>query len=576
MSAHRRPELDDEVPPLEAVLTWLGGGDWRELAERHERSTHMIAGVVVLFGAVLAWLVATLAVAGTTDWPVVLVVPTTLVFGLLVGAVSRAIASGPRPGRPGVLGRAAIAVAVGLVVGELAAVVAFSGSAGRVLDERAARSADTTPAVSQAAADLDRTREARTALDEGVEQARKHRDEALVVARCEFNPSPACPETHITGIPGAGPETGTAQAYLTNAQRELDNALATRDGQAAALNAEIADREHAVAQAREAAMADADRGLGARWVAMNDVTLAGPGPLLLRALLIAFFALLSLLPLILKLWRGETSEDRGSAARVVRDRAELEADTAIAVKRAEVRAAVENLWAEQQLVRARLAVDAQTEIDRVEQQRRVMQAIEPAVRAQSQRIPEPLSSDDIFLPIAAEAEAVSMAAAEPENLPVRAASDDVAEREADSGGRPLIPAIPDVTKAAVRWIRPFVPPIITNAIDIGTRPLRGARQILEETEEIHFSLKRTRKVTLESDEGPTQQSAAGTDTSHDAGWVEAERDFGDHDFGDHGRLDARSARLSVAPRERQAGITHRGGRRELRGYDGPRQLPPGE
>jgi hypothetical protein len=153
---------------------------------------------------------------------------------------------------------------------------------------------------------------------------------------------------------------------------------------------------------------------------------------------------------------------------------------------------------------------------------------------------------------------------------VRAASDEVAEREADSGGRPLIPAIPDVTKAAVRWIRPFVPPIITNAIDIGTRPLRGARQILEETEEIHFSLKRTRRVTLESDGGPTQHRSAGTGTSDDAGWVESDRDFGD------GRLDARSARSSVGPRERQAGITDRGGRRELRGYDGPRQLPPGK
>ena len=32
-------------------LTWLGGGEWRELGERHERSTHVIVGVVVLLGA---------------------------------------------------------------------------------------------------------------------------------------------------------------------------------------------------------------------------------------------------------------------------------------------------------------------------------------------------------------------------------------------------------------------------------------------------------------------------------------------------------------------------------------------
>ena len=41
-----------------------------------------------------------------------------------------------------------------------------------------------------------------------------------------------------------------------------------------------------------------------------------------------------------------------------------------------------------------------------------MEAIRPAVRARSQRIPEPLTSDDVFLPIAAEAEAASLAAAE--------------------------------------------------------------------------------------------------------------------------------------------------------------------
>jgi len=35
-----------------------GGGHSRELGERHERSTHAVAGVVVVLGAVLAWVVA--------------------------------------------------------------------------------------------------------------------------------------------------------------------------------------------------------------------------------------------------------------------------------------------------------------------------------------------------------------------------------------------------------------------------------------------------------------------------------------------------------------------------------------
>ena len=112
-------------------LTWLGGGEWRELGERHERSTHVIAGVVVLLGAALAWLVSTLAVAEARHMPMAVVVPLTLVFGLLVGSVSRAIASGPTPGWSGIVGRAFVAIAVGVVVGELAAVVLFSGSIGR-------------------------------------------------------------------------------------------------------------------------------------------------------------------------------------------------------------------------------------------------------------------------------------------------------------------------------------------------------------------------------------------------------------------------------------------------------------
>ena len=284
------------------ALTWLGGGERRELGERHERSTHVIAGIVVLLGTALAWLVATLAITEATNVSIAVVVPFTLVFGLLVGAVSRAIASGPTRGWSSIAGRAAVAVAVGVVVGELAAVVLFSGPIDRVLDERAARSADAAPAVAAASADLDRARQARTALDAAVNDASRQRDEALVVARCEFNPSPACPETHITGVPGAGPETRTATDFLADTQRQLDNAVANRDRTAPGLDSAIAARQQVLEQARASAMKDVDHGLGARWMAMNDHTFASLGAMLLRLLTIAFFALLVLLPLILKLF----------------------------------------------------------------------------------------------------------------------------------------------------------------------------------------------------------------------------------------------------------------------------------
>ena len=100
----------------------------------------------------------------------------------------------------------------------------------------------------------------------------------------------------------------------------------------------------------------------------------------------------------------------------------------------------------------------------------------------------------------------------------------------------MIPTIPDVTKAAARWLRPFVPPIVATAIDTTTKPLRSARQVFEETEEIHFSLRRTHKVSVQSEE--------------------------------HGSV-------ASAP-ERQQTMTDRGTYPELRGADDPRQLPSAE
>ncbi|WP_232425714.1 DUF4407 domain-containing protein [Mycobacterium sp. JS623] len=472
--------------------------------------------MLTLIAATLAWLVAVLAMTEATHVSMAVVVPLTLVFGLLVGAVSWAVASGPMPGWSNTVGRGAVAVAVGAVVGELAAVVVFSGPIDRVLDERAARSADTTPAVAQAATALDRTRAARSALDAAVDDAGHQRDAALVVARCEFHPSPACPQTHITGVPGTGPETRTATDFLADTQRQLDTAVANRDRLTPRLDSEIVTGEQALQQARASAMKDVDRGLGARWVAMNEHTLANPGALLLRLVTIAFFALLLLLPLILRLWRGQTSHDRGIAARAEVERAELDADTAIAVKRAEVRAAVETLWAEQQLASARLAVEAQAEIDREQQRRRVMEALEEVpLHAHSERVAEPTPE----LP-AAEAS---------DNLPA------LVEDEAKPGTSliPTIPTIPDVTKAAARWLRPFVPPIIATAIDTTTKPLRSARQVFEETEEIHFSLRRTHKVSVQSEE--------------------------------HGSV--------VSSTESQQTMTAPDAHPELREIDGPRQLP---
>ena len=399
---------------------------------------------------------------------------------------------------PRALALAIAAVVLGVVVGELAAMLIFAGSTDRRLDQQAARSAEAAPAVVAASADLEQTRQARTALDDAVTKADQRREEALVVARCEFNPSPACPQTHITGVPGVGPENRTADTFLADTQRQLDKAVGDRDRLAPGLDAKAGADEQAVTQAREAASANADRGFGARWLAMNSYTLSSPGVTVLRALLTALFVLLFLSPLILRLSRAKTSDDRRTAARAVQERADLEADTAIAVKRAEVRAAIETMKAEQELTNARREIEAQSEIDEEQQRRRVAAALDAPMQVTSERVVESVAELEVAPP-----------AEELANLPALAEAREAAEK------RTLIPTVPDVTKAAARWIRPFVPPIVASAIETTTRPLRGARQVFEETEEIHFSLRRSHRVSVTSEEADdaTGESVEATPTA---------------------------------------------------------------
>lgn len=345
-----------------------------------------------------------------------------------------------------------IGLLVGVLLGELAAVVVFSGP----IEHQMA--AQATPVTTLASATLEQARQTRAGLDGAVERANARRDEALVVARCEFNPSPQCPQVRITGVPGAGPEARTANEFLADAQRELDTAIADRDARAADLDHEVAVREAVLEQAHDRAMAG---GPAARWQAMNGYTLDHPGALVLRLLMIGLFVLLSLSPLWLRRWWATR-----------RERAEADADTAIAVKQAEVRATVEQMWAEQQLTSTRLAVDAQNEIDAQLQRRRVAETLAP--------------QPEVLTPVA-------LPAAEPAK-----------ELEPHRGG---IPIVPDVTKAAVRFIRPFVPPVVSDAIGgvtrMATKPLR---QVFEETEEFHFTLRRTHRVTVESDATPDTAS----------------------------------------------------------------------
>ena len=515
------------------ALTWLGGGQADGTEAAPDRAAYQVAGLLVLMNALLTWFATTATLAAATALPVVAILPFTFLLGLIVGAVSRALASGNRASRRGIAGRALVILFIGIVIGELAAITVFSGSIDRSLDDQARQAAAASPAVVAADRELGQLRDNRTGLDNAVREARGHVDESLVTARCEFNPSPACPPQKITGVPGTGPETRTANERLAGAQRELETASATRDDVAPGLDTDITKAEAGLQAARTSAPVNIDRSLGARWTAMNDYTVAHFGAMLFRLLTIAFFVLLTALPLVLRLWRGETELDRSEQARATQRRAEQDAETTIAVKRAEVRAAAETLWAEQQLAKARLSVEAQTVIDRESQRRRVLESSgvqelsaaqpmveEPRVTEFSWSTSQSAANEPTPLAelTAAEMEARVMAKPrETQNLPATVGSAPVEQHK--SGPFGLIPinlpfgnAIDDVTNVIGGLMKPFVPPVIAKAF--GTRSVKSDKRVVEEFEEVKFSFTRSRKVsqdqqeTVETVHQPQQQQYA--------------------------------------------------------------------
>lgn len=463
---------------------------------------------------VVAALVSGLALSSATTWPPMAVIAAALAFGAVFWVVVWAVTQGAMIAFGA---RLAVAVGAGLLLGELAAVAVFGGQIDEVLTAR------DSPAAATATAALDQARAERAGLDEAVEQANRNRDEALIVARCEVNPSAACPQIRITGVPGSGPEARTAAAFLDDAQRRLDAAVTDRDGRAPVLDDEVRIREQALAQARQDTLTG---GLGVRWQAMNTYVLDHPGSLILRLLVVGFFTLLTVLPLMSKRWRGMTAVEADTAA-----------DTAIAVNRAQVRTQVDQMWAEQELNSARMAIAAQNEIDAERQRRRVAQAC------------------------AAEPEAVLVSGAPEAVVAERVAHPELpapVQRSAELEPQRGVPVIGDVTNAAARLIMPFVPPIVAGAVDNVSRNVartvgKPLRQVFTETEEFHFTLRRTHRVTVESDtdaEGAEQPRQVPSDRE----WVDA----------DGPRVESRRTLI----------LGESDGTAELTSDAGPRQLPP--
>lgn len=483
--------LSDTLSRLGNLMVSLGGGIWREIDDDAERSTYQSAGFFVLLNAVIAWGVAMFAVVGLSELSLWVALPVALVCGLLVGAFGRTLTTAVlEPGRTRVLGevtRAAVAVLIGIVVGELAALAIFTGPVNRQLNVEA-DTARASVSTSDRGRQLEQLRDDRARLDERVSASVARRDEAQIVARCEFNPGPECPSNRITGVPGRGQEASLAETALANAERDLAAARAERAAEGPQLDTSIAriDSELEVDRDTAEALARADNGLDARWRAMHTYTTENAVAMLLRLGIVTLFVLLNLLPLLLRSWRGQTELDRRVAARRLRNRAEEEADTAIALKRAEVRATRE-LRLQEELLQAPLVEG--TPVHRIERapdgDRRRVATVTP-------------KRELLGLPSGKEAPSG-------DNLPVLASDRDLEQR----GALDALPGpLPQMAKAFGDLVRPLVPAQVARLAEGAPKPLKTARTLLEEVEEFQFSLLRKRKVTIteeKSDDAEPEQ-----------------------------------------------------------------------
>jgi len=487
------------------LLVWLGGGTGHDIDDPAERSTYQTTGALVALNAVLAGavvaFVAGLAGAGAPGgWLF------GLASGLLVGAVGRTMATvspDPELGRSrrllGDLGRGLVAVLIGVLVGELAALALFAGAINRELDGEL-DAAGAAVANSQQGRELGALQASRAALDSQVDAATARRDRSLVVARCEYRPGPGCPSTQITGDPGRGPEAAQANADLTAAEHSVAEATARRDQLAPGLDTDIAAARAQLGRdtTRAQALAAADTGVDARWAAMHRYTTRtadSAGPLVLRFAVVALFVLLNLLPLVLRRWRGQTDQDRRALARRLRNRAEEEAATTVAISRARLQAALE-------LGRHR-ALLASTLPDSTLLDSTLPNSTLPAGQHGQLDPGGPLAPAAELVQLtgpelAGRADRTSTAA-DRSRLPVPTRPRDVAP--APSGPLDILPGpLPGAVRAIGSLVRPLVPSPVARLAATAPRSIKVARGLWEEVEEFQFTVLRKRTVRLASDE----------------------------------------------------------------------------
>lgn len=192
----------------------------------------------------------------------------------------------------GRLARVGLAVGTGLFAAQLASCVLFGPAIGHRLADQAHHDASRTPAALAARTALDQARADRAAQDRSVRNTQHDLDEALLVARCETEPGPECPRTHITGIPGRGPAALVAESALAATGDRL-----TSEQHRTALLDDRIDQWQQILD-RDRSQTAPDSSVLAAWRALNQYTAAHPAALLLRVMAELGTVALAVLPVL--------------------------------------------------------------------------------------------------------------------------------------------------------------------------------------------------------------------------------------------------------------------------------------
>ncbi|WP_306744291.1 DUF4407 domain-containing protein [Saccharothrix yanglingensis] len=312
-------------------FAWLGGASWRGLTSRYDRSSYQVSGFFVLLNGVIAWGLVTLAAVGMELVPSFAdAAPFTIVWGLFVLLFDRAIAAKVvDPGedklrsRSSYVVRVICAVLIGFIVAELGALAIFHEDVERTMGNTTAKQveearrlvvgADGAPSERQAK--LEGLEADRAALDTRVADAQKAFDDASRLAACELDPR-GCDDLlaqgRITGRAGEGDKTALLNQERDAARTALESATAERSKQAPGLDRDISDLRTAVNTDLDEAQRSAEsaKSVPARWRAMLEFTTKDPNGRLMHLMLIVFGILLDMIPLLIKMWRGQTDYDR--------------------------------------------------------------------------------------------------------------------------------------------------------------------------------------------------------------------------------------------------------------------------